>query len=116
MLIGYNKCNGDPNVYIRKTKDGTFILLGLNVDDLVIVSPNLAYLEQSKVKLANEFAMTDSGDLSYCLGIQMMQWEELKSILLTQDKYILDILTQFDMSNCKLVSTPMPFGAKLTKK
>jgi hypothetical protein len=38
----------------------------------VIVSPNLAYLEQSKAKLANDFAMTDSGDLSYCLGIQMM--------------------------------------------
>ncbi len=50
----------------------------------MIVSFNLAYLEQSKAKLANEFAMIDSGDLSYCLGIQMMRWRELKSILLTQ--------------------------------
>jgi hypothetical protein len=38
----------------------------------VIVSPNLAYLEQSKAQLANEFAMIDSGNLSYCLGIQVM--------------------------------------------
>ncbi len=27
---------------------------------------------QSKAKLANEFAMIESGDLSYCLGIQEM--------------------------------------------
>jgi hypothetical protein len=83
LLIKYNKCNGDLNVYIQKTKDETFIFLGLYVDDLVIVSTNLTYLEQSKAELANEFAMTDSGDLSYCLGIQMMRWRELKSILLT---------------------------------
>jgi hypothetical protein len=81
--IGYNKCNGDPNVYIRRTKDGIFILLGLYVDDLVIVSPNLAYLEQSKVELANESIMIDSDDLSYCLDIQVMLHKESKSILIT---------------------------------
>jgi hypothetical protein len=59
--------------------------------------------------LANEFAMIDSGNLSYCLGIQVMWWRESKSILLTQAKYILDILTQFHMSACKHVSTPMPY-------
>jgi len=109
LRIGCNKCNSDPNVYIQKTKDGTFILLGLYVDDSMIVSPNLAYFEQSKAELANEFAMANSGDLSYCLGIQVMQCRELKSILLTQDKYILDIFTQFDMNDCKLVSTLKSF-------
>ncbi len=60
--------------------------------------------------MANEFAMADSGDLSYyCLGIQVMSCKELKSILLTQDKYNLGILTQFDMNDCKLVSTPKSF-------
>jgi len=72
LHIGCNKCNGDFNVCIRRTKDGTFIFLGLYVDDLVIVSPNLAYLEQSKAKLANKFAMINSGNLSYCLGTQVM--------------------------------------------
>jgi len=80
LLIRYNKCNGDPNVYIKIKKDGIFILSGLYIDDLMIVSPNLAYLEQSKRKLASEFAMDDSGDLSYCLGIQMMRWRKLKII------------------------------------
>jgi hypothetical protein len=59
----------------------------------VIVSPNLAYLEQSKAELANEFAMNDSGNLSYYLGTQVIQWRESKSFLVTQAKYILDILT-----------------------
>ncbi len=35
--------------------------------------------------------------------------EGIKIILLKQDKYILDILAQFDMSDCKLVSTPKSF-------
>jgi hypothetical protein len=90
---------------LKKKKDGTFILFGLYIDDSMIVSPNLAYFEQSKAKLANEFAMANNGDFSYCLGIQVMWWKELKFILLTQDKYILDIFTQFDISDCKLVST-----------
>jgi hypothetical protein len=40
-------------------------LVYIYVDDSMIVSPNLAYLEQSKVELANEFAMINSGDLSF---------------------------------------------------
>ncbi len=83
LHIGYNKCNGDPNVYIRRTKDGIFVLLGLYAKDLVIISPNLAYLEQFIAKLANESVMNDSGDLSYCLDYQVMLHKESKSILIT---------------------------------
>jgi hypothetical protein len=60
-------------MFTLEEQNGIFILLGLYVDDLVIISPNLAYLEQSKAKLANESIMTNSDDLSYCLDIQMMQ-------------------------------------------
>jgi hypothetical protein len=60
-------------MFTFEEQNGIFILLGLYVDDLVIISPNLAYLEQSKAKLANESIMTNSDDLSYCLDIQMMQ-------------------------------------------
>jgi hypothetical protein len=60
-------------MFTFEEQNGIFILLGLYVDDLVIISPNLAYLEQTKAKLANESIMTNSDDLSYCLDIQMMQ-------------------------------------------
>ncbi len=60
-------------MFTLEEQNGIFILLGLYVDDLVIISPNLAYLEQSKAKLANESILTNSDDLSYCLDIQMMQ-------------------------------------------
>ncbi len=43
LQIGYTECHGDPNVYIWSQKDGTFILLGLNVDEFIFISSNLQY-------------------------------------------------------------------------
>jgi len=41
LHIGYTECHEDPNIYIQSPKDGTFILLGLYVDDSIYISSNL---------------------------------------------------------------------------
>jgi len=38
LHIGYNKCHENPNVYIRITMDGKFILFELYVDDFIFIS------------------------------------------------------------------------------
>ena len=55
--------------------------------------------------MSHEFEMKDLGDLHYCLGIAF--WRESGKTLITQNKYVREILNRFQMSECKVVSTPL---------
>ena len=54
------------------------------------------------------------GHLHYCLDIEFMQNKD--NIVITQKKYIDDILYKFKMQNLKVVTTPFDNNVKLTKK
>jgi len=56
--------------------------------------------------------MTDLGYVYYYLGIEVTQ--HLKSIFLSQKKYIGDLLNMFDMIECNPLTTPMEQNLKLT--
>ena len=60
------------------------------------------------------FDITDSGLLHYFLGIQV--WQEKDRILLSQQKYALDLLKKFKMENCKVDPTPINAGVKIRSK
>jgi hypothetical protein len=49
--------------------------------------------------------MKDSGLTHYLLGLEV--WKKLGNIFLGQGKYTIDILTRFDMMECKSMATPM---------
>ncbi|XP_015167775.1 uncharacterized mitochondrial protein AtMg00810-like [Solanum tuberosum] len=51
---------------------------------------------------------TDPGYLNYFLGVEVKK--ESGGLLLTQSKYILDILSELDMQDCKRVLTPICSG------
>ena len=59
---------------------------------------------QIKTRLNSKFKMTDLGQLSWYLGIQL----ECKNntIKMNQSRYIEKILSKFDMADCKPHSTP----------
>jgi len=69
----------------------------------------------NKVKLSKEFHMTDKGPLGYYFGIQVNRNQKNKTLYLFQEKYIHDVLIKFNMSLCKLISTPMQTRLKLSK-
>ena len=58
------------------------------------------------------FEMKDLGELNYCLGLEI-QREDGKTIV-TQSKYIREILERFDMQECKAASTPLNQNVKLS--
>lgn len=55
--------------------------------------------------------MKDLGDLHYCLGLAF--WRDFGKTLITQSKYVREILNKFQMSDCKAVSTPLDQNVKL---
>jgi len=90
------------------------LIIAVYVDDLIIASSNDQALNKLKIDLQKCFNMKDLGNLNYCLGTNFCQKDGI--ITLNQKKYIQDLLTKFNMQDCKTVSTPMEVGTKLEKR
>jgi len=63
-------------------------------------------------QLAHRFSLKDLGKLSYFLGIEILPNQH--GFLLSQRRYLLDLLTRTHMTHAKPVSTPLPSGTNLS--
>jgi histone deacetylase 1/2 len=61
--------------------------------------------------LNQEFALKDLGELHYFLGLEVNKVRD--GIILTQDKYVSDLLKKVGTSDCKPVSTHLSVSEKL---
>ena len=55
--------------------------------------------------------MKDLGMMHYFLGLEV--WQKLGEIVLSQGKYVVEILKRFGMMDCKSMSTPITMNLKL---
>ena len=87
------------------------MLVQVYVDNIIFGStnPNL-YQDFSKL-MQGEFEMSMMGELTYFLGLQIKQCKN--DTFLNQDKYTLELLKSFDVSNSKPFDTPMSPSLKL---
>jgi histone deacetylase 1/2 len=81
------------------------------VDDIIVASSSREVTSSLLHSLGQEFALKDLGELHYFLGIEVNKLFD--GILLTQDKYVSDLLKRVNMSDCKPVSSPLSTSEKL---
>ena len=72
---------------------------------MIITEDDREEIVNLKEKLFQEFEMKDLGRLKYFLGIEVLRSN--KGIFISQRKYVLDLLTEIGMLDCKPVETPM---------
>ena len=101
--LGFRMTISDPSLFVFH-KYGILVYLLLYVDDIIITGNSDEFIQQLILKLNLSFHMKDMGALAYFLGI-LVTWSSC-SLLLSQSKYILDVLDRCDMSGCKPVSSP----------
>jgi hypothetical protein len=102
--MGYTQCNGDHTVFYRHS--GRHItILSVYVDDIIITGDDSFEMSQLKQKLSKEFEVKDLGQLRYFLGIEIAR--SPKGIVLSQRKYVLDLLSDVGMLGCRVASTPI---------
>ena len=58
--------------------------------------------------------MTNNNEIEYTLGIQIRRERANKILTLSQDKYIQNILTKFNMALCNPITTPLKAGLRYT--
>ena len=68
---GYTRCHSDHCVYLKKKNYGSYIILLLSVDNMLVVGSNMQEINVLKRKLANSFAMKDLGAAKQILGMRI---------------------------------------------
>jgi hypothetical protein len=93
------------------TKTSVIIYLLIYVDDIIIVSSSPCAVDAILADLKCDFALKDLGDLHFFLGIKVKCTNQ--GLMLSQEKYVSDILTRASMTTCKEVVTPLSTNMKL---
>jgi hypothetical protein len=83
------------------------------VDDLIFTKNNPKMFEDFKQAMITEFEMTNIGLMSYYLGIEIKQGEDV--IFVNQEKFVREILKKFKMKDYAKVNTLVECGVKMSK-
>jgi len=108
--MGYSQCNGDHTLFYRHSGNRISIL-AVYVDDIVITGGDTLEITRLKENLSKEFEVKDLGQLRYFLGIEIAR--SPRGIVLSQRKYVLDLLNDTGMLGCRPASTPIEQNHKL---
>ncbi|KAL6332094.1 hypothetical protein AAG906_020775 [Vitis piasezkii] len=101
----------DHSVFYHHNSSGQCIYLVVYVDDIVITGNNQNDIQKLKQHIFTHFQTKDLGKLKYFLEIEIAQ--SSSDVVLSQRKYVLDILEETSMLDCKPVDIPMDPNVKL---
>ncbi|KAJ6861975.1 retrovirus-related pol polyprotein from transposon RE2 [Populus alba x Populus x berolinensis] len=105
LAAGFTNSHSDTSLFTQATGTNLLYLL-VYVDDIILTGNNAGLVSQFVTRLAQRFSLKDLGNLSYFLGIEVVSHP--KGILLSQRRYIQELLARTHMEQAKPVLTPLP--------
>ncbi|XP_042035301.1 uncharacterized mitochondrial protein AtMg00810-like [Salvia splendens] len=100
----YTQSNSDHTLFIKKMGDQITCLI-IYVDDMILTGDDTEEMAELRKNLFSEFEMKDLGPLKYFLRIEVLR--SRKGIFINQKKYVLELLAEAGMVDCKPADTPM---------
>jgi hypothetical protein len=107
---GFQQSNSDHTLFLKR-RQGKITALIIYVDDMIITGDDSEEIYRLEKHLAMEFEMKNLGGLKYFLGIEVARSKQ--GIFLSQRKYVLDLLAEVGMLDCKPANTPTIQNQKL---
>jgi Reverse transcriptase (RNA-dependent DNA polymerase) len=86
-------------------------MLTVYVDDMIVIGNDEKEIAQLNVRLGKKFEVKDLGQLKYFLKIEVACGTE--GIVLSERKYVLDLLKETGMLRCKPAVTPIEQKTRL---
>ncbi|KAJ0623430.1 putative RNA-directed DNA polymerase [Helianthus annuus] len=108
---GYSRGTIDMTLFTKKVGEDV-MLVQIYVDDIIFGSTNEDLCREFESIMKAKFEMSMMGELNFFLGLEVKQRED--GILIHQAKYIRDILSKYNMNDCKVASTPFATQTELT--
>jgi hypothetical protein len=101
---GFKRLLSDPCAYIRWV-DGECAIIIVWVDDLLLFATTIKMMEDMKSAIKSEWVVTDLGQPSKIVGIEITTGEG--TITISQQKYIESVLAKEGMLRANAVGMPM---------
>jgi hypothetical protein len=111
---GYTRTDADHAIFTRGARTALAII-ALYVDDITMVTSNMATIDRDKQALCRAYEMTDLDKLSWILGMHVVRDHTTGSIFLSQEKYFQEILACFNKTDVRPISTPALANERLQK-
>ena len=107
---GFSMGKVDKTLFVKhQNKD--LIVVQIYVDDIIFGSTNNLLCDEFAKSMSQEFEMSQMGELSFILGLQIKQRED--DIFISQEKYAKELVKKFGLENAKEAKTPMSTNSKL---
>lgn len=104
LQIGFKKSLSDPSLFILHSDTITAYVL-VYVDDILVTGCTQLIIQKIIQALASRFSLKDLGRLNFFLGVEFLPHPD--GIVLSQSKYISDLLHDTNMHDSNGVATPM---------
>ena len=114
IVIGFIPTHSDPCVYVHGSGD-TLIILTLYVDDILLTGKDPVLVDQKKRELKERFEMTDMGEVTRILGMEVKRDYDQGTLAITQTDYVENLLERFEMQNANVAHTP-GYGQELSSE
>ena len=106
----FQRLRSDPCVYIKRDGD-ELVIITVWVDDLLLFATSDELMQQTKSDLHTEWEVTDLGEPTKIIGVEITQIED--AITISQKVYIESILERKGLSGINSVATPLDPNIKL---
>jgi len=107
---GYTHSMYDYSLFYKK-KGTSAVYVAVYVDDIVLTGTNKAEIDDLKLYLDKRFKIKDLGLLNYFLGMEVLH--TAGGIIISQRKFVLDLLKEYDCLHCSPLSSPLDPTVKL---
>uniref|UniRef100_A0A2N9HBX8 Reverse transcriptase Ty1/copia-type domain-containing protein n=1 Tax=Fagus sylvatica TaxID=28930 RepID=A0A2N9HBX8_FAGSY len=111
IAFGFHGSRSDSSLFIY-TKASVIMYVLIYVDDIILTGSHSAAITDLLNSLKRDFAVKDLGSLNFFLGLEVLP--NADGVLLSQQRYIMDLLNRTKMSDAKPVSTPMASSTNLS--
>ncbi|XP_019186544.1 PREDICTED: uncharacterized protein LOC109181247 [Ipomoea nil] len=103
LTTGFSASKTDVSLFYYSL-DGCQVFLLVYVDDIIMLGSSATLINTLLCYLATAFKIRDLGKPSFFLGIEMV--DTSAGVILSQRRYMNDILNRAGMVDCKPLSTP----------
>ncbi|SAM63164.1 uncharacterized protein UBRO_21039 [Ustilago bromivora] len=82
------------------------IILAVYVDDLLVIGATSSRVKSVRQKLSSVFSITDQGNISHIIGMNVKYNHKVQTLSIDQSGYIEGTLEKFSMSDAWTVLSP----------
>nr|GEX01841.1 hypothetical protein [Tanacetum cinerariifolium] len=97
----------------KKVPNGEFIIVAVYGDDIFVTDASLDLINVFKKRMSSQFEMSNLGELTYYLGIEVSRGKDC--IEIKQERYAMKILKEAGMEDCNATLCPMEPKLKFLK-